>query len=51
MFLPKDRLYLTRTIIMNFMDLDILEDYKAIKCNMALHDSNRGEYDDVSPEL
>ncbi len=48
LFLPKDRLFLTRKIMLNFMDLDILEDYGAIKCNMALHDANRGEYDDLS---
>jgi len=31
LFQPKDRLYLTRSIMLRFMDLDILDDYDAIK--------------------
>lgn len=31
LFQAKDRLYLTRSIMLKYMDLDILEDYGAIK--------------------
>ena len=31
LFQPKDRLFLTRSIMLRFMDLDILENYNAIK--------------------
>jgi hypothetical protein len=47
LFLPKDRLFLTQSIMLRFMDLNILDEYGAIKGSMALHDANRGEYDDL----
>ena len=47
LFQPKDRLFLTQSIMRRYMDLDILDDYDAIKGSMALHDANRGEYDDI----
>jgi hypothetical protein len=31
LFQPKDRLFLTRSIMLRFMDLDILNNYNAIK--------------------
>jgi len=48
LFLPKDRLFLTQSIMLRFMDLNILYEYGAIKGSLALHDTNRGEYDDLN---
>lgn len=43
LFVPKDRLFLVRSILLRYFDLEILAGYGAVERFMALHDANRGE--------
>lgn len=43
LFRPKDRLYLTKSIIDRYFDVDVFVENQVVDCILALHDANRGE--------
>ena len=43
LFLVKDRLYLTKTLLDKHFNFALLQDYNMVKMLTALHDGNRGE--------
>jgi hypothetical protein len=43
LFLSKDRLFLTKSILDSFFDMDILKEEGVVSDFMAMHDANRGD--------
>lgn len=43
LFLSKDRLFLTKSIMDSFFDMDVLREEGVLTDSMALHDANRGD--------